>query len=281
MSSAAATQVSYYAVIPASVRYDDTIPANAKLLYGEISALIGKDGFCYATNQYFSDLYGVTNETIARLITKLEKADHIKRVIDRDESGQIISRKLYLKVSMPDGWGIDKKINTPRQKNQEGIDEKVKETDIGNIYKEKENIQEKETGAAEEAPPGGDPSVEEKKDPPKRLSDDELKERLVSFIKSVAGDNWTSKIKNQLFFALLGFYAPRESKKTEPSRAPAAVTALTNKLLRDSRGSPLVMMDMLERATIAKWKSVYPPSGTLPRDPYEEPPEKGSGEEWL
>ena len=37
----------YYAIIPADVRYDDGIPPNAKLLYGEISALIGKDGFCF------------------------------------------------------------------------------------------------------------------------------------------------------------------------------------------------------------------------------------------
>ena len=33
----------YYAIIPADVRYDDGIPPNAKLLYGEISALIGDD----------------------------------------------------------------------------------------------------------------------------------------------------------------------------------------------------------------------------------------------
>ena len=123
---------SYYAVIPADVRYDEDIPANAKLLYGEISALTGAEGFCYATNQYFSNLYGLADETISRLIAKLETAGHICRVIEKDQSGQIVVRKLYLKVSVPDGWGIDEKINTPRQKNQEGIDEKVKEN-IKNI----------------------------------------------------------------------------------------------------------------------------------------------------
>ena len=98
---------SYYAIIPSDVRYDDSIPANAKLLYGEISALIGAEGYCFASNDYFAALYKTTRETIARQLTKLEQAGHIRRVIERDKSGQIVARKLYLKVSMPDGWGID------------------------------------------------------------------------------------------------------------------------------------------------------------------------------
>ena len=49
----------YYAVIPADVRYDDRIPPNAKLLYGEISALIGAEGYCYASNGYFMKIYGL------------------------------------------------------------------------------------------------------------------------------------------------------------------------------------------------------------------------------
>ena len=128
-----ANRPSYYAVIPADVRYDDQIPANAKLLYGEISALVSAEGFCYATNQYFSKLYGMADETIARLITKLEQAGHITRVLERDNSGQIVSRKLFLRVSVPEIHPLDEKINTPRQKNQEGIDEKVKETNLSNI----------------------------------------------------------------------------------------------------------------------------------------------------
>lgn len=92
----------YYAIIPADVRYDDRLPANAKLLYGEISALIGAEGFCYATNSYFMKIYGFSDPTISRLISALEKHGYIKRELDRDKSGQVVRRKLYLRVSAPE-----------------------------------------------------------------------------------------------------------------------------------------------------------------------------------
>lgn len=69
---------SYYAVIPASVRYDARLCANAKLLFGEITALSSKEGFCWATNRYFSELYGVGIATISEWVSQLEKSGHIK-----------------------------------------------------------------------------------------------------------------------------------------------------------------------------------------------------------
>ena len=91
----------YYAIIPADVRYDDRIPANAKLLYGEISALIGAAGFCYASNQYFANVYGMSCDSITRLISKLEEAGYIKRELEKDKSGQVVRRKIFLSVSVP------------------------------------------------------------------------------------------------------------------------------------------------------------------------------------
>ena len=48
----------YWAVIPAEVRYDDALPANAKLLYGEISSLCDQKGYCYASVASWVDVSG-------------------------------------------------------------------------------------------------------------------------------------------------------------------------------------------------------------------------------
>lgn len=61
---------SFYAVIPADVRYADITP-NAKLLYGEITALCSKEGYCWAGNSYFANLYQVDNRTVSRWINEL------------------------------------------------------------------------------------------------------------------------------------------------------------------------------------------------------------------
>jgi hypothetical protein len=68
---------SYYAIIPASVRYDKRLCPNAKLLYGEITALCNEKGYCWATNAYFSGLYEVSNRSIVNWINELEQAGHI------------------------------------------------------------------------------------------------------------------------------------------------------------------------------------------------------------
>jgi hypothetical protein len=67
----------YYAVIPANVRYDKNLPPNAKLLYGEITALCNKYGYCWAFNAYFARLYETSERTIINWINALRDKGYI------------------------------------------------------------------------------------------------------------------------------------------------------------------------------------------------------------
>ena len=84
----------YYAIIPASVRYDKTLTANAKLLYGEITALCNEKGYCWASNAYFARLYSMSRiQTISEWISALSKAGYIDVVIDSNTHQE---RKIYM-----------------------------------------------------------------------------------------------------------------------------------------------------------------------------------------
>ena len=89
---------SYFAVIPANVRYDNELPASAKLLYGEITALCNEKGFCWAKNEYFSELYQVSEKTIKRWIGALEKNDYISSKIEkiRNDDGTVKTKRTLM-----------------------------------------------------------------------------------------------------------------------------------------------------------------------------------------
>lgn len=115
----------YYAVIPASVRYSKLKP-NAKLLYGEITALSNKEGYCFATNRYFADLYGVTKNTVSLWVSQLNKLGFVSiELIKKGE--QITERRL----------GIIKNDATPNIINNEHNTIKINTTNNISNRKEK------------------------------------------------------------------------------------------------------------------------------------------------
>ena len=112
---------SYYAIIPANVRYDSNLKANEKLMFAEITALCNKNGYCHASNNYFAELYGVSKETVSRWIRNLSKNGYVNiKLIYAEGTNQIINR--YVQINQ---YPIDEKINTP-------IDEKIKGNSTSN-----------------------------------------------------------------------------------------------------------------------------------------------------
>lgn len=110
----------YYAVIPAAVRYDKDLTASAKLLYGEISALANSQGFCWATNGYFADLYGVTKTAVSGWIKQLEKRGHVRVEVIRNEKKEVTSRNIYIIENHVKNSDIppENDLTTPPQKNE-------------------------------------------------------------------------------------------------------------------------------------------------------------------
>lgn len=86
---------SYYAIIPANVRYAK-IKANSKLLYGEITALSNQKGYCWSSNNYFAELYGVSKNTISLWINELKKSGFIHVEVIRDQNKQVIKRTMSI-----------------------------------------------------------------------------------------------------------------------------------------------------------------------------------------
>ena len=122
----------YYAVIPADVRYDEDLRANAKLLYGEITALANKTGICYASNNYFARLYKVDPSAISKWVKDLQDKEYI--IIDYlKEKESIKSRIIKIKSNAQE---VLPNVNRVLPKEQEGYCQKNKEnnTSINNIY---------------------------------------------------------------------------------------------------------------------------------------------------
>lgn len=119
---------SYYAIIPATVRYNKTITANAKLLYGEITALCNEQGHCWAKNEYFAELYGVSKTSISKWISSLVDAGYIQtRTVYAEGTKQIVRRYIY--IADP----IEEKLNTYLTKVKDPIEEKLKDNNTNRI----------------------------------------------------------------------------------------------------------------------------------------------------
>ena len=132
---------SYYAIIPANVRYDKNLSANAKLLYGEITALCNEKGYCWATNEYFAELYGVSKVSISKWISALENNGYITRkIVYKEGTKEILNRYLSIVNEVINKSLIPNKenFNTPNK-------EKFKENNtlINNTFNNTNNKKEK------------------------------------------------------------------------------------------------------------------------------------------
>lgn len=134
---------SYYAIIPAQIRYDADLKPNEKLLYGEITALSNKYGYCNAGNAYFAELYKVEKKTISSWVNRLKDKGYIDTVIVYEDK-KVVERRIYVETKRTTakvGIPIHQKVEGYPSESGDPIHKKMEynNTSINNKEEEKES----------------------------------------------------------------------------------------------------------------------------------------------
>lgn len=128
----------YWAVVPAPILNDETLPTQAKLLYPVIASLTGKTGYCWASNEYLAKWFAVSERTVSRWVRALEQGGYIRcEMLPTDEGRQ---RRIYAGIVCD--RGVDKNVQTPGgvDKNVQGGADKNVQAYIEDDKKSSDNI---------------------------------------------------------------------------------------------------------------------------------------------
>ena len=118
----------YYAIIPASVRYDKDLSPTAKLFFVEITSLANATGICFAGNDYFSKIYNISERQVKRIIKQLEEKGYIY-VTRNTQSREIQLAERVTKMSLEGDKNVTKKGDKNVTHNNTSINNKY-----NNIY---------------------------------------------------------------------------------------------------------------------------------------------------
>lgn len=131
----------YYSILPSTVRYDKTLKANEKILYSEITVLCNKSGCCYASNEYFANLYDVHKNTISMWINNLKTRGYIGTKIIYKSDGKTVDKRIIFLSEV-----ILKEIAEDYcEKHKEGINEIIDRYIQNHLYPINENMKENNT----------------------------------------------------------------------------------------------------------------------------------------
>lgn len=103
----------YYAILPASVRYNSDLTYLERVLYAEISALSNVKGYCYASNGYFATNFKNSERTISRSINRLKSLGLISIQTEINSGREI--RKIFLCELSQKTPGRQKDLTPPSQ----------------------------------------------------------------------------------------------------------------------------------------------------------------------
>jgi len=122
-------QPNFYAILPATIRYDKDLSSSEKLFYAELTAMAHKEGYAWASNKYFAELYGVSNSTVSLWIKHLSELGHVELEYIK-EGKQIVKRLIYPIQKIERGYSENQKGGS--QKIERGYSENLKENSTSN-----------------------------------------------------------------------------------------------------------------------------------------------------
>ncbi len=133
-------QPNYYGILPANVRYDKNLTPNAKLVYSELTALCNKEGYCWAGNRYFAELYGVSSNTISTWISSLVSKGHVKLELTVNEKVGT-RRKMYITNNLY--GGIENQVPPSRKSSRRISNSNINNSNINNTLLHNDNVSKK------------------------------------------------------------------------------------------------------------------------------------------
>ena len=246
---------SYFAIIPASVRYDRRLTPNAKLLYGEITALCNEKGYCWAHNSYFAELYEVSTRSISKWINQLIEYGYIfSEITYKDGKKEIEARKLKIinvETSIPPmeqnfHTPMEQKFHTPMEQNFADNNTYNNNTYNNNTYKKEKNekinvesLKGNQNKEAEKLPLYNQSQEDSVKSKIKSLDESEKIKKLI----------WQVVITNRHYM-----HRPITNE---------VLRILLDNLQKYSNGNEQLKIEILETATSAGYTTIYPLKNNL------------------
>lgn len=226
----------FYAIIPADVRYDKNLKPNAKLLYGEVTALCNERGYCWAGNEYFAKLYGVNLKTISVWISQLVSKKYLLRELIYKPGTKEIDKRI-LKIPIPYTLPIKNEIPSP-QKNGEGATTSNEELAEQN----------------EEYTPST-----KKRIPLHQKTEENI---TIEYINEVFNKN--SVLKEKINFAPLveKWLKYKKNEKNQKYKTEESLISWIKKLINYSGGNFKIAEEIVETAMANLWMGIVKPTNT-------------------
>lgn len=87
---------SYFAIITGPVLDNQELADSAKILFGRITSLADREGYCWASNRYLAELSRCGERTITRLLAQLEDLGFIETEILKSDKKGGRERRIYI-----------------------------------------------------------------------------------------------------------------------------------------------------------------------------------------